>query len=141
MKKSTTIFNFSNSLQFVFRNSCIYSHISVRNVIFPHLCQHLIILDMLIFVTLMSVKFYLTVFICLSLTIVSLNIFQVCVAHSCCLCEMPLYVFGLFSFGRFCLSFYFFVEFFQIFLIVKILSPFCCEYLTPAYNSPLFMNF
>lgn len=85
----------------------LYPHISVRNVsFFSHLCQNLILLDMLIFVAVMTVKLYLTVFICLSPTIVSLNIFQVCVAYSHCLCEIPI-----------CLAYFLLAYFDYLFLI------------------------
>lgn len=62
--------------------SFIPTHQSQKCFISPHLCQPLIILDMLIFVTLVTVKLCLMVFICLSLTIVSLNILYVAHSHS-----------------------------------------------------------
>lgn len=101
----------------------IYTYTSVLEMFLsPYLCQYLLILDILIVVNLMSLKLPLRVFMCLSLTIVSLNIFQVCFAYPCCLCEIPIYLFGLFSSNLLCFSIsYHFVEF-DLLSAVKFLS-------------------
>lgn len=83
----------------------------------PPLCRHLLIVDVLIFINLMSLKLNL---MHLSLTIGSLNIFQVSSTYSHCLCEIPIYLFTLFSSNLFCLSIsYCFVEFVQILSAAK----------------------
>ena len=121
------MFCFSRSLLFVFQGGCLhlYPHISVRNVPFSislPIPLPILILDILIFVNLMSLKLHLRVFMCLSLTIVSLNIFQVCFAYPHCLCEIPIYLFGLFSSNLLCFSIsYHFVEF-VLLSAVKFLS-------------------
>ena len=53
----------------------IYIHSSV--LFSPYLCQHPLVLNILIFANLMNLKLHFRVFLCFSVTTVSLNIFQI----------------------------------------------------------------